>query len=322
MIRSIGVLLLVLCFSGVGSAQRPRQQHTRDGVSLVVELSSSEAQVAAPMTLRLQVDAPVSSVVTMPLDGSQVDLRKTLGAFRILNTQTTKHLPVDDNDSMRRWISVIQLDTIETGELEIPSLEVAFRLKGATTARQGTIRSEPISVLISSVLKDSDTPMAFRDIKPAADRRNESGIRSGRYRWLFAIAAITLSALVAVMIRRRKEIPANSWAASEIERIENSVTAKTISMHDAFAQLSVVLRRYLQLELGIPATALSSNELALELSAIDLPDTVVQKVKAFTEQADVLKFASQPLVADEAEPWQAVRGIVSVVHSVRPGGNS
>ena len=79
-----------------------------------------------------------------------------------------------------------------------------------------------------------------------------------------------------------------------------------------------MLRRFLEQELGFPATAMSSAELSEELSTRACPAPTIARLTQFLSEADEVKFSgrSRPHLSLTDSPAACVREIVQQVHQM------
>ena len=307
------------------SAQQPGdwQQRVRQGpVELSIQVDKDEAEIIEPITLEIQVDAPAGTSVSFPAWGGK------LGELTIVQRNTASELPLGGSRATRRWVTTLSLEALETGAVEVPPIEVQFRLpdddESGGGTRDGQIRTEPIVMTITSVLESQEDPSKFRDIKGVADLPSETQRTSS---WPWAAAGLMLLAATAgaIWTRRRRQPDPTSWAINEVDRIQQQAEANTISLGDTYSKLSILVREYLQSQWSIPATSQSSEELCHELERASCPDSVLGRLQRFLSEADQLKFAGpQTPRHDHGEsPFDSVRAILqelSRAHS-NPGAS-
>ncbi len=308
-------LFFILCASPhLAAAEQPTllRQVVADGpVEMTVELDRAETRIADPIILRVQVDAPDGTLITFPLVG------ETLGQFAVIATDTVRDLPLEAATATRRSTARIELESLESGELKIPPLEVLYRLPEsiavAADARDGSLTSEPISVQVISVLEESEDPKQFRDIKDIAELPPTEVARSNRI-WLAMGATLLACATAGLLLwsRRRRRPPPGRWALGEVDRIESEHKRESVDVGSAYSQLSTVLREYLEAELAFPATSFSSEELVDHLASSACPQAAKQRLKQFVRHSDELKFSGRQRLgnADSESPFDAMRAII------------
>ena len=263
---------------------------TENEVEVTAELSVKTIRIAEPIELRVQVDAP---------RGTRVSLRNaesTLGQFDVVDRRQFNSLPIDGQSNRRRWIFVLTLETLETGQLRIPALEVEYGLPAAPAASSSkpirAIQTEPISITVESVLEPNQDPRAFRDIKDIAES-SSVGPRENRVMW-FAIGGASLIALglcARWWWRRQRRIDPAHQAEEAITSIESQLASKRISACDAYDAASAVLRELIERTFGFPASAMSTEELRRALTERSFPTSTIDGIDSFLSEADVMKFS-------------------------------
>ena len=300
-------------------AQSEPPQIIRDGqVEMRLEADPITARIAEPIQLRLIFDAPAGSQVTMPVIGP------AFGQLEVVDQRLIKELPIDGDPTRRRWILLVTLESIESGEFTMPSMEILYRLAEdaedtASRATQRSVRSLPFVIEVTSLLGENPDPTNFRDIKDAMETP-ASEPPDNFSKWV--ITGIGLSALALLgglwwWRRDRTPIPIE-WASQEIARIDSLLASDSITSSDGYAALSDVLRRFLEQELGIPATAMSSEELREELTSRSCPPPTIARLTQFLAEADEVKFSgrSRPTDSRTDSPASCLREIVQQVHQM------
>ena len=127
--------------------------------TITVSASASTVQVAEPLTLELTVVAPVGSSVDFSSVGD------SLGNFDVIDMVDRADVPAANDVNQRSWTRRLTLESIVTGDLQIPALEINVRRNGESQ----TLKSEVIPIRVTSVLEDRADPTKFRDIHSVVD---------------------------------------------------------------------------------------------------------------------------------------------------------
>jgi hypothetical protein len=311
--------MLILGLIWASNAQQPRRgvrQVTASGpVELTVELSKTTAMVAEPIDLLIQVDAPIATQITMPPVGDSI------GDFSVLETKTVAEVPVTGKAGLRRWVTAMQIEAIETGDQRIPAFEILFplptSLNNGSTLREGSIRSEPMSVQIVSVLVGEEDPNQFRDLKDPADAPTAK-VRRSFLPWVLGGGALGVSATVCLLMwtRHGRRPKPKKWALEAVKRIESEYQAKSIGIDQVYTQLSSVIRGFLEDSLAIPATSQSSDELVMELATVAIADSAKQQLIRFLTEADELKFSGSQRWSRQIDepPFDSIRRMIQECH--------
>ena len=313
-------MLAIACANRLACGQDANRQPTqqiKDGPCVMtVDIQPASTRVADPVTIRLRVDAPEGSSMTFP------SFEGTLGTWLIVDADLIAALPVEGQNKTRRWLATVQLESLETGEIQIPSLEVTYQLPGtrSTSEQQpeGVLRSKPMKVAVASVLDAKEDPVNFRDIKgPTEIQPNVT--RATRLPWVMAVLGALLGVAGVAYYRRRSAPDAGTWARQQIERVESEFKNGAIDDQTLYSRLSTLLREFLQAELKIPATAESPEEIRHELSRLEGFDSVVGQVTQYFQTADEQRFSGQhPSASGPVEPpFEALRSIIHDVTRAR-----
>jgi hypothetical protein len=148
----IGMLLAAL--PGLAGAALPESTVSDGPVTVAVRVDHDSAQVAEPVQLTLVVSAPKGTRVKLP------QLTERLGEFDVRGTEQTNDIPAADGN-LRRWSIATTLETIKTGTVEVPALDVHFAT-AANPSSFRTLTTKPLTVEIKSVLEDRPDPTKFR----------------------------------------------------------------------------------------------------------------------------------------------------------------
>jgi hypothetical protein len=254
---------------------------------LSVRIDKSVAQVADPIRLVLEVDAPRGTRVELP------QLADKLGDFEVRSSDETRDVPAANGADSRRWVLEATLETIKTGQLTIPPLDVHYTTAtDATTFK--TLQSKPIPVRITSVLEDRPDPTKFRDVKATVD---VPVLELHSYTWLGWTAAgvggalaIALSTL-AVVRRKRGPSPAE-WALAAIADLEQLTIAGSADAEAAYNELVDVVREFFEWEFNVPTLSRTTREFLAEATqVVGLGKTAREQWASLASLADEIKFA-------------------------------
>ncbi|MFK8114328.1 MAG: hypothetical protein AB8B91_19155 [Rubripirellula sp.] len=303
------VACAVLISVPVSAAQQGQVVATSDGpVTATVQLKATEALVAQPVELRLQVDAPAEYSISLP---AIVD---ALGPFFVSKVTRASGLPVEENPAMRRSILTIQLESLETGDMTVPAMEVQYDLpdslasSGLLSESKRTLLTRPVSIQILSVLGEGDTPIEFRDLKSAQSPPTVEPPSVPNGAWIASLV-IVIAALG--FWRRRYRAPnPQQWAQRRIDQIQDQFTQNRVDRTNALFELSNTVREYLQSVLQLPATALSSEELLASDAIANADETAKTRLQSFLQESDQSRFAPRSGDSSQELPIESARQIV------------
>jgi len=268
---------------------RSMQSEVSDGLVIVTtRVNTASARVAEPVQLVLEVEAPRGSRVELPAKTDR------LGEFEVRRSERTVDIPSATQADKRNWNLRLTLESIKTGELAIPPLDVHYTVD-ATSSTFKTLSTKPIPVRITSVLENRPDPTKFRDIKqtvdvpvPAADSRSWIAWSCGG-----AVATVValLLAVAVVKRRRRGPLPA-AWALNSIEELERVDVLQTAGPEALFNEVVDVVREFFELEFNVPALPRTTREFLAEASGeVGLPEVASKRLSWLASVADEIKFA-------------------------------
>lgn len=289
------LLLLASCSSRRASADEGASESIENPATLTSSVSSTTVQVAEALTLELTVTASVGSQVHFP------SIATSLGKFEVIDQVDRSDVPSADNASRRSWTLWLTLESIVTGDMEIPSLEIQVRNSGGNLQ---TLRSDPVPIHVISVLEDRADPTQFRDIKSVVDL--ELPDRAAPfYGWLWwtlgSIGGVALAAMIVVAVRKRKtRLLPDVWAVRELDRLRSSEAFKSAVSELVAEQLTAILRDYLELQFDIASSFQTTGELLQRIKSDKLLKAVtIQRYIEVFQHADLARFAGLPLSPTE-----------------------
>lgn len=289
----IGMLLAVAGLGSANAAAAATESTVNAGpVKATVRVDRDSAQVAEPVRLTLTVEAPQGTRVELP------QLGKELGAFALSNVERTKDIPAGADGKLRQWSLSTLLDTIKTGVVEVPAIEVHYTTASKTTDAKATtfetLATKPLSIEVKSVLENRADPTKFRDIAGTVDVALP---QSHSYAWLGwtaasvgGAAAIALAALA--VAKRRRGPTAAAWALASIEDLRKLPITTSEDAEAAYNEVVDVLREYFELAFNIPVLARTTREFLTESTKyVKLEKSSRERLASLAAIADEIKFA-------------------------------
>lgn len=297
-------------------------EHTveRGPVMLTVRVARGTFTVGEKVALAIEATAEPGVEVRMPA------LEGQLGPFEI----SDPHRPPDIPDGgKRRWTHTYMLRTLESGELELPTITATFidrrESAAAGSADEGEkieereIASGPLTLTVQSVLTGEVDPTQFRDIKSAVEVSTPGDVNV----WLYAgLGAIALSLILAawLWLRRKRgeeqtvvpEPEPHVWALQQLEALAAEQLVQRGEFHPYYFRLSAIVRQYIERRFGIMAAEQTTEEFLREAGRSTVLDEAQRVLLSnFLRLADMVKFAKfQPTVADSDEAFAAAKDFV------------
>ena len=285
-VKTIAVFaLLFIALTGVAKADSGTAKVTS-------KTSSTTVQVAEPLTLEITVTAVAGSKVDFPSIGD------SLGVFDVTDQLMRADVPSENDVHQRVWTERLTLESIVTGTLEIPSLEIQVR----RDANIQTLRTKVIPIRVASVLEDRADPTKFRDIQPVVDIDIPEPASHAWIWWMLgACGGIAAAALMLITVAKRKTwMTPNVWALRELEHLRHSEIMRISDSELVTENLSAILRDYLELQLDIASPMQTTKELLHEIETSTLISSeMTEGFAALFETADLARFAGLRLSAAE-----------------------
>jgi BatD DUF11 like domain len=265
-----------------------RSQASDGPVRVTARINTATARVAEPIQLVLEVEAPRGARIELPAKSDR------LGNFEVRHSERTVDIPSATQADKRSWILRMTLESLKTGELTIPPLDVHYTTD-ATEATFKTLSTSAIPVHITSVLENRADPTRFRDIKQTVDVPVPE-VESRRWiAWTCGgVAAVVIASLLILAVvkhRRRGPSPA-AWALSSIEGLEQVDISQTAGVDALFNEVVDVIREFFELEFSVPALPRTTREFLAEASDdVGLPEVASKRLTWLASVADEIKFA-------------------------------
>ena len=290
---AVGLLMAVVMFAGHGNA-----------AEVTAKASTDSVQVAEPFTLEICVSAPDGAKVTFPT------ISDKLGEFDVRGSQDAFDVPVQD---ARTWTRRFTLESIATGDVEIPSLDIQVNESGNASA----VQTHPIIVRVASVLEDRSDPTKFRDIQSVVDVDVPIAKSNAWVLWgLGGVLSMTMLAIATGAVSRRgKWLTPKDWAIEELDELGESVDASTVDSESAMQKISNVARNYLLLEFGIDDAGRTPQELVQEIVAgKQINAETTHRLSGLFTMADRARFAGMEI--SKAGIRSAIQNSRELIHQI------
>jgi hypothetical protein len=308
----VAVLLIVVgCNSNATPPETsaPRVDVTRNTekgpVRLTTHVDRTSAEIADKITMTVDVRAPRGVAVQF------ADAPQLLGKFDV--THVNDRFDIPDGDE-RQWSRTYELESLTSGELEIPALEVQFSDRRSGSTSTDTIQSEPVPVQIVSVLEGQTDPTQFRDIKGVVELPSPTERTN---RWIvYALGGGTALALAAASLlmwrRYRGDLSPAQWALAQLDELEDNALPEHGLVDEFYCRLTDIVRRYLERQIAIHAPLLTTDEfLAAMQNEPVLAATHRKSLGELLVAADMVKFARfEPGSTEASETIDVARRFV------------
>ena len=300
------VLAVVSAFVFCSTVTLASPQDGSSNPEVSIRSSRSSVQIADPFEAIVQVTASSGATVQFPTVPPQ------LGPFVVIDHRDLFGVPNESNDGTSKWTRRLTLETLETGEFQIPAMEVLVRYKDQPLERLVT---EPVDIQIASVLEPASDPGKFADIHDLIDVPVPKGSPYGWIVWVAAVG-LGLSALVAgalIMFRGRTTwtTPSN-WAIGEIFGLASNSA-------ESFSRLEQIVRTYIEEEFHVPATSYSPLELQQRMLQRGASQATAQQLLDFLTKSEQAKYAGLDVSDSEfinakESVLETIKGLDSIPH--------
>jgi len=279
-------------------------------------LSADGARVGDRLATRLVVELPAGARFDPP------DLGSSLGPFSVFSGSWTG--PVE-SDAGLAWEWSGTLAAFETGDLEIPALT----LRATSAAGPIEIKTEPLTVRVGSVLEASDAAEEdLADIKPPLSLPPDYGVL---FSGLAIFGALLAASLVLWWLHRRyaarlaavavpedpfQRVSPHEWVYRELPRLLERRLAEQGQIDVFYAELSVILKRYLEGRYRVDLLEQTTSEVGRRLEQAGAPPAILAAAVTALDRADRVKFARE---RPGSESWRLeVEALYEIVDRTKP----
>ncbi len=295
--------------AGLAQAEPFKTTYKQQGFDVSISMSTTSVRVAEPFTVTYELTSPPEKSLVWPAVAEQ------FGPFDVIKSQDLFDIPVD---SGRMWRRTLTLESIQSGDLEVPSLTVNIVSSDSNSDQAKPIEvikiaSQPVSII--SVLEGRADPTQFRDIQSVVDVEVPVKETPQWTIWgmtSLGVIALACIALMIVAVRGRSITP-EKWTLQQLDALSENVGENPIVNYQKITELTDIVKHFLALQYDIPASQQTTHELSQMLADRNIGSKLVQDdLNNVLTLADEAKFAGLDLSADELQTAiQIVRGSVS-----------
>ena len=237
------------------------------------------------------------SVELLPLN-----LGANLGAFEVKDYKTYPEKKSKQGQIVNKSEYVIT--TFTTGEYVIPPLEIEYSTPDSV---KHTIKSEPLTIAVESVIASAEDTTDIRGLKPQAS------VPADYLPYLIIAAVLLLLGGGVWYWRYRKlhpkpkeeeaEPPIPPWeeALSALSELESSDLLATMQVKLYYLKLSEIVKRYLERRFRIAAVDMTTYEIKQNMRKAHFESWLYERARDFLESADLVKFAKYIPTGEEIE---------------------
>jgi len=249
-----------------------------------VQIDKREVQVAERLQMKITATAPRGVAITFP------KLENQLGDFEVSSVKDTFDIPAGPN---RKWIRQIGLESLVSGEFEIPAIEISAVDRRGSAPIQVIQKTPSQKITIHSTLEGVEDPTQFRDIKSVVFAPDPQPHNRSWVVWAAGAAGLFFVAGAGfVLLRRGSSLSAKQWALKSLHELRESRALQDKDTEQIYIRLISILRLFVQEQFGILAPRLTTAEF---LRAIKNDQRLSTEFRAQLQEllnsADLVKFA-------------------------------
>lgn len=310
-ILAVGLAWLCPGCRGRSPGQEPafevRREYQRGPLTVVQRLNSTRIALHGLLTVEVQMTVE---------DGYEVDLPPVptdLDKFRLRDWADLGRARTDEAHTTRtvRY----HFEPLEPGAWYLPAFEVAFRPRVPDAGGQRTLVTEPFEITVVSLIDEQGGELSIGPIDEVVAPR--------RAVWPYVAGAVLVGLAVLAVAwrahrRRRRAGPprvlqaAHVIACGRLDALADSGLVEAGRFEPFYAQVSNILRHYIEDRFGLRAPEQTTEEFLAELRHTDELDPATRgDLGQFLEHCDLVKFARQSATAEQMrEALELVRRFV------------
>ncbi|WDQ18145.1 hypothetical protein [Rhodopirellula sp. P2] len=283
------------------------QRQTDGPMEFSLRVSDSETLVAEPLQVELEVIVPGDLQVVLP------DFMDSLGDWEIVAKEIREDLPhasAAGTDSRRWWVR-LTLESLQTGEVKIPSVEVQTLPRqsenqsdeiGIDWEKAGSLATQPIAIHMRSVLSESADPMKPEPIAEMISLPTQTTPSSS---WMPTVVVglvgvLIAGAVVLFRMRSRGGISDAVWARRRLADLRTQWQKQKLTPDECSRQLSGIFRDRIGSMMGRESTVTSEDALACLQES---EPAVSENLRAMLTRADEVAFAGISANSAEVDAW-------------------
>lgn len=260
---------------------------------------SNHVETGNPLVLQLKISATLGKPDSLNL-GAWSDI---LPRQNIVNQSDWQ----SDGQFFTKTLTAL---FFEEDSIDLPPLPVAFR--------DGNLNySNPLRIIVSATPSSED----LNDMAPIKNIHREPTRWTDYWPWMLGVLVVLT--LLGLLFRMANRMPATRIQSRSIEIAPHELALKKLDLlaqkqwtskglvKAHYAELSFIVREYLEKRFGIPALESTTEETLGYLDNRDFPKYLSQQLQTLLQQADLAKFAKIiPAESFHAEAFQLSRDII------------
>lgn len=268
----------------------PRVETVRhDGITLTMTFTPGSVFLDRDIVLSLKLTHPENIAVTLP------PLPDRLQGLMVAASFDRETAPVSSNGQVTRE-RIVRLTPIIAKEYRIAPMAVSYRHAVNGDGEAGFFATPPIVLPVNTVTDKPVDDTLRGEITPIPVRPSLKTL-SG-YAAILVLLAITVAAAIFLLGRIKQQIrimrmSPKERALRELELLLDKKWIETGRIKDFYVELTMIVRRYIERQHQVRAPEQTTYEFLQAIA--DNPKfskAVLNRLKAFLEAADLVKFAA------------------------------
>lgn len=311
------VYIFVLLISLTGAVQAKDQTpvdtvKSAPGITIESSLDRAEIYIGDLINYTLTIIHDSDIILTPPPIGAN------LGAFDVKDYKADDEIRLPDGRIKTE--SRFLLTTFTTGDYLIPPIPVEYMLPDST---EKILISEPVPIKVKSLLADAADTADIRDIKGPIEFKSKIPL------WLYFAAGVAVLAVIVLLIwwwivrrRRKPEEPVDlrdPWeiAFEELALLQGKNYPVAGEFKQFYIELTEIVRAYLQRIYRMPVLDMTTYEFLTAIVQEDIEEDLYNRLKAFLDFGDLVKFAKLIPELEKAESdYEEACDLVAYIRSV------
>lgn len=281
---------------------------TAQPIQATAQLDTQELRIGEPLHYTLTVKHQTNLRVTWP---AWVD---TLGSFEVIDTPAIDSTVQAGEIIQRQTLTLMAFDS---GTYRIPPLRIDYLRPGQGDVRH--VETEGFQVPVYTIPVDTTADIRnIKDIQEDPMTLEEILINLGVGLGILAVLGLIIWLVIRyqrkepiIPPRPRPQVPAHERAMRELGELESQRLWQSGDIKSYYAEISTILRRYIENRYQIPALESVTDEITRDLRSLNVPEKQLKTLTELLQAADLAKFAkSQPTEKDNLQAIETAREFI------------
>jgi len=265
-------------------------------------LDQNTYRLSDSMRVVLRLEGPAPLRVELPTELELLLTPEVRAMWRIRPAGPEERTPLPDG--LERWARPFRLDPYAAGD-RVPLVFAPVKVTAGTNSAPQDVTWPSVDDLHVLAPVDEPRPENARpvtkieELPPLPEQPPEE---VGAL-FIAALAGVFAMVLVFTVVRRWRAkpspLPPGEWAVAELARVGRDLATGRATARNIPEQVAAVLRAYVERQHGLPATKLTTTELAAGCEQAGWPTARIASLRGLLGMCDRAKFAGETSSADE-----------------------